>query len=137
MQKKGFFIGFYLDIWGWFILALGLTAWFLLSVFSSPDETGMVTGQITSQVNSDDELRLYLMTPLDGSVNGKTVLDHIVDKYQVLGYDDAELVEFLTRIFKHRYGKGRDVCWKISNVVDTGVEVLTHSRCGDNIEQAF
>jgi hypothetical protein len=130
MNKKAFFMGLYLDMWGWFIFLIGMIAWFIIALTVLPESGSTISSQNANQVIFDHEFRLYLLTSTDSG----NILDLVVNKYQ-FDNDGDKLITALNTILNPRFGIDRKVCWRLSSVPDSNI--IANVKCGDELKNLF
>lgn len=107
MNKKGFFIQFWLDIYGWLIIAIGMLFWIVIFSFFKPEVTYSI-GEQTPYISDDTTILSYLRTPAG---DGKIISDLVSEVYY--GASPDKLTNELTIILNRVYGIAKPVCWKL------------------------
>ena len=107
MNKKGVFLQFPLDVWGWFVFFLGLLVWIILFTLVKTDFAAEI--QEKEVYLSNDQLLLnYLQTPVN---NNENIADLITKAY--FEQDTGLLKKELNEILNSVYGRAEPVCWRL------------------------
>lgn len=123
MFKKGFFMGMFTDIIGWFILFLGIAVWSVAFFISNTTVSYQIKEQST-YLNNEGILLNYLITP----VGEGNLADLIIMVYN--GGDKIKLINELDPILNKIYGKTKDVCWKLWYYTEENEkELLAGTEC--------
>jgi hypothetical protein len=106
MDKKAFFMGFFLDIWGWIIFFVGMVVWFLIFTLSS-DQVTIEVDAVSGYTQDPTTLIAILETPVSGST---TIADHV--RLELEGRS-SQLKDEMDRAVNSIYGRADKVCWKL------------------------
>lgn len=107
MNKKGFFIQFYLDAKGWLIFTIGMLFWLVLFALFKPDITYEIAEE-TPYLSDESILLTYLRAPIENKSN---VADLITDVY--FGAPPDKLILELNKMLNGVYGTAKPVCWRL------------------------
>ena len=133
MNKKGFFIQFWLDIYGWLILGIGLLFWLVMFAFFKPNITYEI-GEATPYITDDATLLTYLRTP---SGDGRIIADLAGEVY--FGSSSDKLNNELNTVLNSVYGIAKPVCWKLWYYEGSSTEekVLAKEECNGEKRDLF
>jgi len=124
MPKKGFFMGLFTDIIGWFILFLGVVLWAIVFFISNTTVSYQIKEQ-SAYLNNEGILLNYLTSPTEEG----NIADLIIQVYG--GEEPTKLVNELDYILNQVYGKSGDICWKLWYYQENNdKELLVGTECG-------
>lgn len=122
MNKKAVFMGLMTDIWGWFILFLGIIFWIMVFMLLGHDVTYEIKGE-TAYLTDNGQFLTFLRTPVDDLI----IADLIVGAYET--GENERLKTELNNILNSIYGRAKPVCWKLWYYEDNDKKLLAEEEC--------
>jgi hypothetical protein len=125
-RKKAFFLGFYVDLWGWLLFFVGMFVWFWIISFSDVNASSEL-GVIDNDLNDKSILVNIMQTQVTENTN---LLDEIII---AAINDDDSVNEVIDRTIIAGYGQS---CWDLAYYDDdTGSKYFRNCVISGDTEQ--
>ncbi len=136
MNKRGFFLGTMLDMYGWFIFILEIVIWLFVFYLSFGGGSVYTISGDQNAITDDEILLNYLRTPTGWK-------DHNLGDLITLVYDGREGKDLLKKeinlILGEVYSNKKPVCWNLWYYEDdvSKKELLVNEECRGKTKLLF
>lgn len=132
MDKKGFFLGTMVDIYGWLIFILSVLIWWVAFTWAFGGGEAYTISENQINIDNSGILLNYLSTPIEGK--SYNLIDLLVMTYE--GKEGKEtLKEEINLILEKVYPK--TVCWNVWHYEGEEKKLLVNEECKGKTKLLF
>lgn len=133
MNKKGFFLGTIVDIYGWIIFILGIVVWLLAFSWAFGGGSAYTINEKQLNINNDGVLLNYLSTPIEGK--GYNLIDLLTMAYE--GKENKDLLKEEMSLILGKVYPEKPVCWNIWYYEGEEKKLLANEKCKGKTKLLF
>lgn len=125
MNKKGFFLGTMVDIYGWLIFILGILIWLVAFSWAFGGGSAYTINEKPININNDEVLLTYLRSPIENQ--DYDLIDLLTMVYE--GNENKDLLKEEINLLFAKVYIDKPACWNLWYYVGKEKELLINEKC--------